>query len=232
MRGRKKSGPTPLCPISLQPGWDPRAGPQLEGEAARPAKEFFLLVRQPFRAHRRYTLQARAARSRPPAQGPSPSAAARQETGRQGRPLNSSLLRSAMAASGLLSRSCAAGSRCRPPRAPPRSPRRALPMRSTPPSFIGPRVALVDADDSRSASRDVVQDGFGHFEANPEPLKAGRQRAANVVQSPVFDSACLIERGLCLAEAIERCLHRRGSCSLARRPRHLADGRGACAPKA
>ena len=80
-------GAAPLCPILPQCDGTRRSTRQAELAEARSAKEFFWLARQPFRAHLRYTLQARAGQSRPPEQEPPPSAAARQETGRQAEPL-------------------------------------------------------------------------------------------------------------------------------------------------
>src|SRR5208337_216940 len=69
--------------------------------------------------------------------------------------------------------------------------------------LVRPCVTLIDADDARPASRDVVQNGFGHFEPDAQPLKAGGHRAAKVMQAPIFDAAGLVQGRLCLAEAVE-----------------------------
>src|SRR5580704_5074898 len=45
-------------------------------------------------------------------------------------------------------------------------------------------VPLIDADDASAASRHMVQDCLGHFEADAEALEPGRHSPAKIVQPP------------------------------------------------
>src|ERR1700722_9918148 len=55
--------------------------------------------------------------------------------------------------------------------------------------FVGPAVALVDAGDASAASRDMVENRFGHFQPNAKLLEARSERAAKVVQGPTLRRA-------------------------------------------
>ena len=90
-----------------------------------------------------------------------------------------------------------------------------------------PFVTLIDADDARAASRDMVQDGFGHLKADAELLKIGGDRSAQIVDYPIrrldlpwiitpglrrlaqlFDNR-VVDRRLCPGEAADRRRSRR-----------------------
>src|SRR5580704_3549263 len=55
--------------------------------------------------------------------------------------------------------------------------------------LVGPIVALVDADDSGAAPRNVVENGLSHLKADAELLQARSERAAKVVQDPTLRRA-------------------------------------------
>lgn len=47
--------------------------------------------------------------------------------------------------------------------------------------LISPIISLINACDAGSCSTNMIEDRFGHFEAYPQSLKIGRQRAAQIV---------------------------------------------------
>jgi hypothetical protein len=65
-------------------------------------------------------------------------------------------------------------------------------------------VALINPDDARPASRDMVENLFCHLEAHAKPLQARRGRAAQIVKPPIRHAGLRVKSRFRFRPAVER----------------------------
>ena len=70
-------------------------------------------------------------------------------------------------------------------------------------ALLGRIWSLVDGDDAPARARDMIEDGFSHFEPHAELLQPGGARPTQIVQRPIRDAARFVEGGLGEGVAVE-----------------------------